>query len=287
MNHPILNGDSSTECPCDAQKTTVILNHEGRIRRVRMCNKCALEGTQSPRRGQGTSGRLAALFGERYADASLDSFRVDPEHFVAYNKVLKDAHSDQVYKNDRYRKEHVEELQAAKESLASFIDQAAARRDGRLVILGQQGCGKTHLMAAAARAFLDRGLTVDGVDALEFIGRITDTYSQRYASEERTKGAIIDKLSRSDVVFIDHITINALRPVSQRNFTWLINALTSQRRIVMMASSVRLKRLKSHENGLGPDVMDRMRMAPSRLLGLNVPSYRVLQGRMQFAPETG
>jgi DNA replication protein DnaC len=269
---------------CDtpsASLTNVAVVQGGRRRRLRLCDDCVKIYTNHSPIARPGSDAVAEIFGDNYRDKSFDNFITDWRLFKKYNDLLQDVYGARAAREQSYDREEVESLQQVKTELQSFTDQMA-ETGGRVVLYGRTGSGKTHLMCGMVRELSDRGITCSGVSLMDFIGRVTDTYSMRRASEEQTKHGMISRLTQADAVFLDDIGATPTSKSVSTNVTWLINEVLRRSQILVVGTQIDHRAMTDpNQGGIGANAVDRLREPPSRYLEITAQSFRGLASRME------
>lgn len=274
--------DDCQGCGKSRSLSTVAVIEDGKRKRLRLCDKCIEEYTDHTPNLQPSGDVVSDIFGENYSDRSFENFYVSEGLFTKYNRLLRD-HSDfseKIVQNQAYRKSDIQGLKRAKSEMVTVTEDLAPS-GCRIVVKAPPGAGKTHLLCGAVRRLVEGGMQVSGISALEFTGRITDTYSQRKASEEQTKQSIIRELTQADVVVIDDLGKSTITSGTRRNLTWLLKETLRRCSTLMVGTTLGVKQLASSKEGVGPEAYDTLRESPSRWVEWDVPSFRRTKSRLQ------
>lgn len=164
-----------------------------------------------------------------------------------------------------------EAQQKAKDAVKRMIE----RRRGKVILLGNNGAGKSHLGNAAVSALGGKVLTIYEINAM-----IRQSYS---ALAKQTELEIVQELSSVPMLFLDEF---GRTKGSKFEMDWLSFVLDKrhQRGLpFMLASNGHLKRDCPHgknycencfENYLGEDILSRLRQDTEVVTLYDAPDYR-------------
>jgi DNA replication protein DnaC len=260
--------------------STVVLDSITGPVRLRTCQECQRD-TTTARARTNPSTVVRDLFGARYEHATFDNFfgAEHPDFFDAYNKSVR--------VNERYTQAMCDNLSAVRNKVQRYAEEFAHSRDGRLLIEGESGTGKTHLAASAARVFADNAMSVGLVSAYSFVEQMLSARGDRFSEEKRTKQQVIGDLTKLDAVIIEDLNPEVLTETSPRYFSWLFMEMSKQGKVLIITSQISLDLLKNQRikgrTGLGASAVDRLLSPPSGYISIpeDIPSFRFTLRRLQ------
>ena len=136
---------------------------------------------------------------------------------------------------------------------------------GWLVLLGQNGCGKTHLAAAIANHLQSQGKDVLFVVVPDFLDHLRSTFSpESHVSYDY----LFEKIKKADILVLDDYGEHAATPWAQEKLYQLINYRYNARLATVITTSYNLEEIEGR-------ISSRM-VDPSISLVFNItaPDYR-------------
>jgi len=260
----------------DQDKTTSYVEVNGQTHRLILCPECSAYFENWGNQSENPSELVSSIFGSTYSQKTLDNFVDHRLFYEAYNEFLKECFAS-VYDEEHYVSQDIQDLKEAKKEAERFIGILEDKSHGRLLIHGSVGCGKTHLMSAICREALSQGKTVGGIDVIEFLGRITDTYSSGFSKERKTKEAIINNVSEADVVFLDNLMDVSTTDSTKRHLIWLFERIIKNNKSLVVGSGMFYEDIQKH---LGQEIADRLLDPPSIEISIDAPSFRSVKRRI-------
>ena len=163
------------------------------------------------------------------------------------------------------------ELERAKEAVSEII----TSKTGKLVMLGKNGTGKTHLAVCAVKALGGKILTM-----YEISTRIRATYTQR-AKEDETD--VTGELARLPMLVIDEIGRTKGSEAEENWLSYIIDKRTSRGLPLILISNKHSRKTCAEkgckdciENYLSEDVMSRLNL-DGKMLHFTGDDYRKQQ----------
>ena len=265
------------ECPRkDQERTTSYVEVDGKLHRIALCSSCAEYFENWGEKNSNKKELVGSIFGATYGNKTFKNFVTDPLFYEAYNAYLKSNFPD-VFDAEHYVDEAIEDVQNAYHEALRFVNILKKKGYGRLLIHGGVGSGKTHLMAAICHEAISQGKTTGGIDAIEFLGRITDTYSSGFSKEKQTKETIINNVAESDVVFLDNLTGLSCTDSTKRHLIWLFERIIKNNKSLVVGSGMFYKEIQDQ---LGREIADRLLDPPSVEISIDSPSFRGVKRRI-------
>lgn len=121
------------------------------------------------------------------------------------------------------------------EALVACWDYAHKVGPPILVLLGPLGCGKTHLLEAVARKWMERGESVRYELGIDLLDRIKSTYSE---DSQTTTDGVLDQYRRASLLIIDDVGAEKTTEWAEERMMALIDARYRDARHLLVASNV-------------------------------------------------
>ena len=187
-------------CPiCGTEKTWRMGNIMGAILRVPIMCQCEVDLEEEIKRQEEAKAKLERInrmlalsnLGERFKDATFDSFKVTPETENCWNEF-----KDYAEKFSKDTKEGI-------------------------CIYGRAGNGKSHLAASLVHRLIERGYTAVFIEAPDLFSRIKATYG---TEGEGSEDKIMRALGRCDLLVLDDAGAEKPTDWVQEKFYQIINS---------------------------------------------------------------
>lgn len=136
-----------------------------------------------------------------------------------------------------------------------------------LLLFGHPGCGKSHLVAAAAHRAIESGYSVLFERAPKLLMRLRAVYSSQSSASELE---MIEALGRVDLLVIDDLGAEKKTEWSEQAIYTIIDERYSKRRAMLITTNLSLEEL---EQKVGLRTMDRL-VGSCRIVENCAASYR-------------
>lgn len=149
------------------------------------------------------------------------------------------------------------------ETAARFARNYAEEPDSWLVLLGDYGCGKTHLAVAIANARLERGEPVLFQVVPDLLDHLRATFAP---ASTTTYDELFEEVRSAPLLILDDLGAHSSSPWAEEKLFQLVNHRNNYRLPTVVTTNVPLDRLE-------PRLVSRMTHA-GRLLRIVAPDFR-------------
>lgn len=259
---------SGTPCDSPGPYYAIAVMNGGVPNQIHACRKHfpavkELLSSDVPVTRQDPAALLAAHFGDRYRDASFDTFITEGERLEDIRPFMHGLTS-------KAEATMRASLQAARE----FAESVKRTGQGMLVLCGREGVGKTMLAAATSRHLMESGKRVAIRQTARFVTDIRSTYVRSGVERSKqTTNDYMDPLLKADVVVLDDLRPNCFQSDIMLLIHDIINDIYANRKGLILTSNLTIKDLRKPEN-LGPHIVSRLEESPSWILDLDTPNWR-------------
>ena len=179
---------------------------------------------QKKRANVDQSGLPPKLAKARFANFQLDKYSAEtiPNYEVSYRNLAKRA------------------LVAMKDFTAAYLSQ---QRPKGIILTGPTGCGKTHLVAAAANALLARDVDVLFLVVPEFLDQLRASY--RRENEGESDGELVRRAYTAPVLILDDLGAHNFTEWVQNQLFTIINYRLNHELPCLITTNLKLDEMNS------------------------------------------
>lgn len=191
-------------------------------------------------------------------------------------KIFKDSMLSQKFLSSSFkswnRSLDTESMYQEAYAFANEWEKRKTNGDG-LILCGNPGCGKTHLLSAITNTLLGQGVGVIFVNVPELLKKIRSTFQKDSYGRPAvgyTESDIYNKLQNAELLVLDDVGAERCSGWTEEFIYTLVNGLYVNKKPLLVSTNLKLEEII---NQVGERTFDRM-IEMCRIVECTAPSYR-------------